>query len=109
MIDFQPKNKSDRIFGGVLTSSAEGFFFWYDVWLCLPADALIDVLLQIANWIFPTMMKLAANYTVLIIKGELKGYPIMFTFNQVTARILGILVWGEIIGGVIELLSRLQV
>lgn len=108
MLDFKTTN-SERIFGGVRPfSPQQGFLFWYDVWICIPADAMHDCIRGTVTFIFRNT-DAAWDYSECITRGKYPNLKIFSLLSQVSARLLGIMVWGEIIRGLISMIGRLAV
>lgn len=93
----------EHVFGGRLYKRKSGFFYRYDVMLCIINDALVDCMGDI--------MRLNKTYGPLVYS-EFRRFlwsdenKFMFFINQMSARLFGAVVLSELINSIIFLVEH---
>lgn len=95
----------ERVFGGKLISGPHsGFFYDYDVFMCIPADALVDCLGDIiprlsSKWGYGSYFHMRREFY------DGHGNNFIFLLHQLSARFIGAVIFGEIVGGLLRLIN----
>lgn len=97
----------ERVFGGRLISGPHiGFFYNYDVFVCIPADALVDCLGDIiprlsSKWGYGSYFHMRKEFY------DGHGNNFIFLLHQLSARFIGAVIFGEIVGGLLRLIEEI--